>query len=298
MDLRQLRCFVTVAEERHFTRAAEKLGIAQPHLTQQIKALERELGHDLFIRSTRRVELTEPGRAFAEDAREILARLPAAVARTRHVARGLVGRLRVGFTESASFHPLVTESLRAFRTAFPEVELEIEENISTRLAAALESGALDAAFVRPPLQEIAAVAAEPVASEAMVAALPKDHPLARRAALSLDDLREERFVIYRRPEGPGLADELREACEAAGLSVRVAQETPQLSSTIAFVAAGLGVSVVPEGMTQVRPQSVAYVPIADLALRARLILAYRENEAAPAARNFIAVARGLNLAGA
>lgn len=292
MDLRQLRYFVAVAEERHFTRAAAMLGIAQPHLTQQIKGLERELGVDLFIRSTRRVELTEPGRVFAEEAREILARLPDAVSRTRRVARGLVGRLRVGFTESASFNPLVTDSLRAFRTAFPAVELEIEEDVSTRLAAALESGVLDAAFVRPPLQESGAIVVDPVATEAMVAALPKDHPLAGRATLALSDLAEERFVVYRRAVGPGLANEVLEACEAAGFTAQVVQETPHLSSTIAFIAAGLGVSVVPEGMTQVRPQSVAYVPIPSLALRARLAVAYRGTEAAPAVRNFIAVTKG------
>ncbi|HTI67521.1 MAG TPA: LysR family transcriptional regulator [Caulobacteraceae bacterium] len=292
MDLRQLRYFVTVADERHFTRAAARLGISQPPLTQQIQALELEMGLKLFVRSTRRVELTEPGRVFATEARAILARLPQAVALAQRTERGLAGKVRVGFTESASFNPLVIDSLRAFRAAFPEIELEIEENVSTRMAAALEAGELDAAFLRPPLQSKGVVVLDPIGSEALVAALPRDHRLARRRSLSLPDLADERFILYRRMVGPGLADQVMEACEAAGFSPVVAQETPQLSSTIALVAAGLGVSIVPEGMAQVRPQAVAYVPITGLALRARLALARRSGEISPAVQNFIAVVKG------
>lgn len=287
MDLRQLRYFLAVADERHFTRAAARLGIAQPALTQQIKALERELGVELFKRSTRHVELTEPGRVFADDAQELLARLPRAVARAQRSARGLAGTIRVGFTESASYHPLVVESLHDFRTAFPEIELEIQENFSIKMAAALETGELDAAFLRPPLQAQPSIMLDVIGSEALVAALPKGHRLAEAPSLKLTELAGDRFVIYRRLVGPGLADQVMAACETAGFSPQVVQETPQLSSTIVFVAAGLGISIVPEGMSQIRSQSVAYVPIAGLRLRAQLALAHRRGETSPAVQSFL-----------
>jgi len=291
MELRHLRYFAAVAEELHFTRAAAKLGIAQPPLTQQIKALERELGVDLFVRAGRGVSLTSAGTAFLADAKIILAHVAAASLRARDASRGRVGRLGVGFTESASFHPLVTEAFRGFRAAYPDVQLDLSEGHSPTLIAALEDGSLDLAFVRPPFTPSRRIAYEVLAEEAMAAALPIDHRLAGRQSLRLQELAEERFVLYPRTVRPGLADEVVNACRRAGFEPAVGQETPQLSSTINLVAAGLGVSIVPEGMRQVRPQAVRYLPIEDLDLCAYLAVARRVADPSALSGNFVALLR-------
>jgi DNA-binding transcriptional LysR family regulator len=293
MELRHLRYFVAVAEELHVTRAAARLGIAQPPLTQQIKALEQELGVLLFDRSGRGVTLTSAGLSFLDDARRILAQVAQAGVRARDAAVGRLGRLRVGFTESASFHPLVTRAFRAFQAAYPEVELSLIEQPSTELVAALAAEALDCAFVRPPFPSKRQVAFETVAEEAMVAALPVDHPLADRQALHLADLREEHFILYPRRVRPGLADAVIEACRRSGFEPNIGQEAPQLSSTINLVAAGMGVSIVPESMSQARAQAVRYLPVSDLDVKASLGLACRAMPEEAILLNFLALIRSL-----
>jgi DNA-binding transcriptional LysR family regulator len=289
MELRHLRYFVAVAQDLHFTRAAERLGIAQPPLTFQIKALERELGVQLFDRTGRRVLLTEAGKAFFDDARAILDQVARASAKANRIGQGLSGRLRVGFTESASFNPLVAGTVRAFRTAFPDIDLELEESPSTRLAAAIRANELDLAFVRPPLQNIQGLTLETLAHEPMLAALPVDHPLAAAASLKLQDLACERFILYPRAIRPGLSDEVIAACQAAGFTPTIVQETPQLSSTVNLVATGLGISIVPACLRQVRPQAVRFVPIEDLDLNAHLGLLHRVVEGSAAVARFKAL---------
>jgi len=293
MELRHLRYFVAVAEELHVTRAAAKLGIAQPPLTQQIKALEQELGVSLFDRSRRGVSLTSAGHSFLADARRILSQVTQAGVRARDAAVGRLGRLRVGFTESASFHPLVTRAFRAFQADYPEVELSLIEQPSTELIAALAAESLDCAFVRPPYPSKRQVAFETLADEPMVAALPADHPLADRKALHLADLREEHFILYPRRVRPGLADAVIEACRRSGFEPNIGQEAPQLSSTINLVAAGMGVSIVPESMSQARAQAVRYLSVSDLEVKASLGLACRAMPEEAILLNFLAIVRSL-----
>jgi DNA-binding transcriptional LysR family regulator len=293
MELRHFRYFVAVAEELHVTRAAARLGIAQPPLTQQIKALERELGVALFDRSRRGVTLTSAGISFLADARRILSQVSQAGVRARDAAVGRLGRLRVGFTESASFHPLVTRTFRAFQAAYPEVELSLIEQPSTELVSALAAEALDCAFVRPPFPSKRQIAFETVAEEAMVAALPADHALADRKTLRLTDLREEHFILYPRRVRPGLADAVIEACRRSGFEPNIGQEAPQLSSTINLVAAGMGVSIVPESMSQTRAQAVRYLLVSDLDVRASLGLASRAMPEEVILSNFLALLRSL-----
>ena len=291
MELRHLRYFLAVAEELNFTRAAKRLNIAQPPLTQQIKALEAEMGVTLFDRTGYRVELTDAGRSFVPQVARILADVRNAVLIAKRAAVGEVGHVRVGFTESASFNPLVTATFRSFRTAYPEVELSLEESPSTVLANALREGRIDAAFVRPPLQTGEGIDLHLIDEEEMVVAIPTSHPLALRPELEIADLAEETFVLYPRTERPGLADTVIAACEKAGFAPKVKQYTPQLSSTINLVAAALGISIVPRSMRGLQPQAVTYRRLRDPKLTALLGVAHRSGESSAPVLRFVETAR-------
>ncbi|HML11016.1 MAG TPA: LysR family transcriptional regulator [Stellaceae bacterium] len=291
MELRHLRYFVAVAEEGHVTRAAARLGIQQPPLSQQIRALERELDAPLFRRKPRGVELTPAGRAFYDEARAILARADEAVAATRRAAKGEAGRIGIGFTSSASFHPFVPRAIRAFREAHPLVALALEESGTTELVAALRAQAIDAAFVRSPVGESDDLFIRPLLEEAMVAALPSGHALSRAGdTLPLAALAGETFILYRRPVGPGLHDAIIAACDRAGFSPTIGQEAPRMLSTLSLVAAGLGVTVVPASMSRLEAEGVVYRPIDPRAeLTAPLNLASRRDEISAAVRRFVSL---------
>jgi DNA-binding transcriptional LysR family regulator len=291
MELRHLRYFLAVAEELNFTRAAKRLNIAQPPLTQQIKALEAEMGVALFDRSGYRVELTDAGRSFMPQVARILADVRSSIALAQRAALGDVGHVRVGFTESASFNPRVTAAFRNFRTTYPEVEVSLEESPSTVLAAALREGRIDAAFVRPPLRTGEGIELHLIDEEEMVVAVSSSHPLAQRPDVEMRDLTDETFVLYPRTERPGLADTVIAACEKAGFVPKVKQYTPQLSSTINLVAASFGVSIVPRSMQGLQPQAVTYKPLRDQRLTALLGIAHRTAEVSAPVLRFIATAR-------
>lgn len=293
MELRHLRYFLAVAEELNVTRAARRLNISQPPLTQQIKALERELGVALIDRSGYRIRLTDAGQLFAREAGRILEEVRRAAQMARAAASGASGRVRLGFTESASFNGRVTESLREFRREYPGVEVSLEEHPSTELAAQLREGRIDVAFVRPPLWEGRGLLFEELEREPLVAAVPAGHPLARCARVALRELARETFILYPRAVRPGLADEVISGCEAAGFTPRIGQYAPQLSSTINLVAASIGISIVPASMCSLQPQRVIYLTLEGEPLQARLGVAYREEERSSAVRNFIATARAV-----
>jgi DNA-binding transcriptional LysR family regulator len=293
MELRHLRYFIAVAEEGHVTRAAERLGMQQPPLSQQIRALERELDVQLFRRKPRGVELTDAGRALLADARAILVHVDHAFAATRRTARGEQGRIVVGFTSSTPFHPFVPRVIRAYREAFPLVSLTLAEDGSVELIDGLLSERIDAAFIRTPAADPQGLAVAPLLDEAMVAALPDTHPLAphpgrRDASLPLAALAGETFVVYRRPSGPGLYDAIFAACHAAGFSPRIGQEAPRIVSTLNLVAAGLGIALVPASLRRMNMDGVAWRRLAGAAQpKAPLNLASRRGEASPAVRTFL-----------
>src|SRR5438067_2915420 len=295
MELRHLRYFVAVAEEGHVTRAAKRLGIQQPPLSQQIRALEAELEVQLFRRKPRGVELTQAGEALLAEARVILDRVAHATAATRRTARGEAGRIGLGFTSSASFHPFVPRVIRAFREAYPLVALSLEEGGTAELVEGLRAERIDAAFVRSPIGPAAELSVHSVLEEEMVAALPAGHRLADGAAagrMPLAELGAETFILYRRPLGPGLYDAIIAACQRAGYSPRIGQEAPRMLATLSLVAAGLGVTLIPASMQRIGIDGVAYRAIERKAgLVAPLNLAYRRGETAPAACRFIALAR-------
>ena len=291
MELRHLRYFLAVAQELNFTRAAQRLHIAQPPLTQQIKALEAELGVILIDRSTYRISLTEAGRAFAAEVARILGDVRHAVLVAKRAARSAAGHVRVGFTESASFNPRVTSALRRFRSARPDVEVSLEEHQSTELASALREDRLDAAFLRPPLKTEEGLTLHLLEEEEMVVAIPSGHRLARRKRIDLRELVGEPFILYPRSVRPGLADAVVAACEKAGFTPRVDQYAPQLSATINLVAASLGISIVPKSMQALQPHALAYVPLRGRPVLAQLGIAHRAAENSAAVLNFIAVTR-------
>lgn len=281
IELRRLRYLVAVAEEGHITRAAERLGIAQPPLTRQIRSLEAELGVTLFERLPRGVVATEAGRAVVEEARDVLARAERIPETARRAARGEQGRLAVGYTSSAAFHPFVTQQIRAFRQARPGVVLALAEDGTPELVAGLKAGRLDAAFLRSASTDMSGLSIEPLLDEKMVVAVPADHPLAGEGKVALEDLAEETFVFYRRPTGPGLYDAIMAACLAAGFSPTVGQEAPRMASTLSLVASGLGVAITPASMQRMNVEGVAFVRLRGAkGLVAPLLLATRKKDRA------------------
>lgn len=295
VDLRLLRYFLAVAEEGHLTKAAERLGIRQPPLSQQIRVLEAELGVALFHRLPRGMELTEGGRALLEDARQIVSLVDQAVEGVRRVSRGETGRLTVGFTGSAAFHPFVPSLIRRFRESTPDVRLELEESSTGELMDAVAQGRVDAAFVRGDYGPGHGIVAEPVLEETMLAAFPAGHAALQGGArrhIALAELAGESLILYRRHSGPGLYDAIISACGAAGFSPRVAQEAPRILSTLSLVAAGLGVSLVPASLRRVNIEGVVYVPVSEPAsLRAPLNLIWRDAAPSGAVRRLIAEVR-------
>lgn len=291
MELRHLRYFVVTAEAQHFTRAAEILGMAQPPLSQQIRQLEHEVGTPLFDRTGRGVVLNDAGRAFLTCAQDILRRTDAAVQTAQRAARGEVGELALGFTESASFNGVVTEVIRQYRQRYPDVDMTLSQGDSETLVAQLREGAIDAAFVRPPFALDGGLAFTQLTEEPLVVALPLGHALARRKRLAPKDLAQERFILYSRKSGYGLSADIMAACRQHGLNPLIGQRAPQLSSAVNLVAAGMGVAVVPASLRHLRPDGVVYRPFALNWPRAVLGLAVREDRPGGRVENLLRLAR-------
>ncbi|WP_210208209.1 LysR family transcriptional regulator [Rhodoplanes roseus] len=294
MELRHLRYFVAVAEESHITRAAERLGLQQPPLSQQMKALERELGVQLLRRRPRGVELTAAGRSFLADARAVLAQAEHAVAGARRTARGEQGQICIGFTSSAPFHPLVPRLIRTFRETFPGVAATLEEGGTLELVDGVQRETVDVAVVRTPV-EADGLVVHPLLAEPMVVALPRAHGLAGGAAgasLSLKALAGETFILYRRRSGPGLYDAIIGACRAAGFSPAVGQEVPRIVSTLNLVAAGLGLSLVPQSLARMQMDGVVYRRLKGRPTpTAPLLLVARRGDPSATVRQFLSLAR-------
>jgi DNA-binding transcriptional LysR family regulator len=297
MELRHLRYFIVVAEEQHITRAADRLGMQQPPLSQQIKAIERELDVQLFRRKARGVELTDAGRAFLDKARETLARLDQAFETTRRTARGEQGRISVGVTPTGPFHPFVPRVIRAYREAFPLVSVTLEESLSFELIEHLRNEQIDAAFLRTPLPDPEDLVITRLLDEPMVAALPSTHVLARSAggrdaAISIKALAGETFIVYGRPQGPGQHglgqyEATIAACHAAGFSPRVGQDAPRIISTLGLVAAGFGISLVPASLQGMSIDGVAFRRLKGIQPKAILNLASRRGDPSAIVRLFL-----------
>lgn len=294
MELRHIRYFLAVAEESNFTRAAARVGIGQPPLSQQIRDLEREVGTPLFHRVPHGAELTEAGEAFLAAVRTITAQVADAIRAAQRAGRGEVGSLRIGFTGSAAMNPLVPGVIRAFRRRYPAVELVLSESNSTGLGAALRDGTIDIAFLRPGAIEHDDMRLLTLPDEPMVLALPSSHALLAndsREAVALSSLEDDVFVLTPRAIGPTLFDAAVGACQEAGFSPKFGQAAPQIASVLALVAAEQGVSIVPSSMQQLALAGVEYRPIGDVAPVARLALVHSRVSHAATINNFLVVAR-------
>lgn len=290
MELRHLRYFLAIAQELNFTRAAERLGIGQPPLSQQIKDLEQEVGTLLFQRTPRGVVLTEAGQAFMTEAELVVLGAERAKAAAQRAARGETGLLRVGFTSSAAFNSVVPQAIRNYRRTYPHVTLTLEEANTARQLQWLEDGLLDVAFIRPGPLTPAHVYLHRYVDESMKIVLPTSHSQAQANRLPIAALAEDSFILFPRRVGQSLYDEIVNACRQAGFEPIRGQEAPQLSSVINLVAAELGVSIVPAAITQVQIPGVHYLEIEGNAPKARLALAIRAEEQSAVVRNFVGLA--------
>ena len=287
VDLRRLRYFVVLAEELHFGRAAERLGISQPPLSQQVFRLEKELGVELFRRTSRRVELTEPGRLFLDEARRTLAQADQAVHVAQRAQRGEVGRLNVGFVPACGVMPV---AVRRFARRLPGVKLSLRSMASAAQLAALEAGELDVGFVHLPVDR-GALEVEEVQRHPLLAALPTRHRLSRFARVSWRSLEGEPFIGFPRASAPGAYDAILTLFRQAGFGPNVVHETDSLLARLRLVGAGLGISLLPAYASRFPRPGVVLRPLCPPRPYAAIGMAHAPRRATPALARFIAVVR-------
>lgn len=292
MELRHLHYFIAVAEELHFGRAAARLGIAQPPLSQQIRRLEEELGVLLFERSQRHVKLTEGGEAFLREARLVLSQTQQAALAAQRASRGQEGFLSVGFVGSVAFH-IFPVLLRAFQRRYPGVELALQELRSHEQVVALHQEKIKVGLLRPMKeQDRAGLHFEPLLEEELVAVLPEGHPLAAKSHVELGAFAREPVILPPRHSGCGtLHDLVLQVCQREGFTPRITQQATELQTRIGLVAGGLGVTLVPASLLKFPCPGVVYLPIQAPVPTLELVVASRAGENSPLVRAFIEVAQ-------
>ncbi len=289
MELRHLRYFVTLAEELHFGRAAERLHIAQPPLSQQIRQLETELGFQLFHRTKRTVQLTQSGQVFLASVQGIFRQLEQAIQVGRQTSRGEMGQLVIGFVSSAAYNVLPT-ILRTFRTRVPGVSLELHELTTNEQSQWLREGRIDVGFLRPPVEEDL-FNFEIIFEEALVVALPEAHGLANQSSVSLRSLSNDPFILFPRTLAPGLFDQIISLCQQADFSPIVAQQAIQMQTIVSLVAAEMGVAIVPQSLQHLQRTGVVYKPIQQSTTLVAIAMIWRQNDTSPTVQRFLEVAR-------
>jgi DNA-binding transcriptional LysR family regulator len=290
IELRHLRYFIAVADELHFSRAAERLGMSQPPLSQQIRQLEEAVGARLLLRTNRRVAPSEAGKLFLVEAREILARVDRAIELAQRAQRGESGELHIGFTRSTPLSEHIPRAIFAFPQQLPFVQLLLEEMNTLQQIDALLERRLQLGIVRatrlPDALESKRLFRDP-----LVAVLRSDHPLlagrTSRRRLKTEALAPEPFVLFARSAGAGVLDHVLALCRHAGFAPRVAQEAREASTIVGLVAAGLGVSILPASCEHIRVDNVSYVPLADPAAMSEIHVVRRRDDRSPLVAQFI-----------
>lgn len=291
MDLRQIQYFTAIAEAEHFGRAAQRLRIAQPALSRQVKLLEGELGVDLFERLPRGVRLTAAGRVFLAESRGLQAQLARAVAAARAAAAGQQGALRLGFIEAVAWHGLVPDAIRAFRAAYPGVDLTLAAMPTADQLAALRQGQLDAALIYNPLpaEDLTAL---PLVRHPAVLAVPAEWPVER---VVLGDLAAMPLVGFQRRASPRFFDDLHARYRAAGFTPRYVAELMAETEILALVSAGVGAAIANACQMWRPPHGVRFLPVAGLNVSLQLALVHRAGDPAPVLERFKSILSGLAL---
>jgi len=285
IELRHLHSFLVVAEELHFGRAAVRLGIAQPPLSQQIKRIEEAIGHRLLDRDTRNVSLTPAGEAFAETARAVLGQLSAGIERARDVATGGAGRLAVGFTPTTALR-LLPRIVPVFRQENPGAVIELTEHMPASLLEALRLGQIDLAIMRDP-SPMDDVVATMLHEEAYVAVLPAAHPQATTARFDLAALGADPFVLFPHNAESQTVARVFALCAEAGFVPRGIQQVPGWQTAIAMVGSGMGVTILPESVENLQLPGIVYRHIAS-PIRSTIAAVCRQGDARPMVEAFIA----------
>lgn len=289
MELRHLRYFIAVAEELHFGRAAERVHIAQPPLSKQIRQLEEEIGVKLFHRTKRRVRLTPAGSVFLDEARQVLDLCERAVRSARRAEKGEIGRLVLGFVSSATYS-FVPSALRTYRNLFPDVELVLRELTTDQQLDALRGGVVHVGFLRQPISD-PMLQIETIFQEPLVVALPADHALASFPKITLERLSTEPFVMFSRQQGTTYYDQILSLCHQGGFSPKVAQEAVQMPTALGLVSVGVGVALVPASVQNLQMAGVVYRHLTEVSQTTELAMAWRLNDDSPALLAFLDVAR-------
>lgn len=289
MEFRQLKYFVVVAEELHFGRAAERLHLTQPALSKQIRRLEELLDFRLFHRTKHQVQLTQAGQVFLERARQLLEQAEQAVQLAKRTARGEMGQLAIGFTTSA-LHSVLPEMTQRFRERYPSVELTMIELCTEAQVEALLKGEVDVGFLHPPIRH-KLIQLHPLLAEEFVAVLPKNHPLQECARIPVMALARESFILHPREQGPVLYDQFFSLCQQLGFQPHVVQEHGMHQTRVGLVAAGIGVTFVPESVQPLVPPSVVCRPIEGSNLKLELAAGWRKDDSSPVLREFLKVVK-------
>lgn len=287
MDLRQLRYFTVLADELHFRRAAERLHITQAPLSIAIQNLERELGVQLFLRTQRRVVLTEVGATFRAHALAVLDRLHHGVSDIHDMVSGEAGKLRIGFTAASALLPFFPRIVSAFRIRYPKVRISLHDLSSATQLRALEERQIDVGIVRScDTQQPAGITLTKLLEDQLVAAMHREHRLAGHTALTIADLRDEPLIFYPPQTGVGIYEPFMRACAASGFVPSVVQEARDPSTLIGLAATGLGIAVVPSELRCIDVPNILFRPIDGPEAMTGVYLAARAGEASTPIASF------------
>lgn len=287
MEFRHLRYFVTVAEELHFSRAAQRLQMTQQPLSKQIRDLEEELGVQLFHRTKRQVQLTEAGKAFLEEARQLLAKAEQAVQVARQTAQGQIGRLVLGICGLATYSVL-PRVLKAFRKSYPNVELELHEMTTSKQVQALQERQIQLGFLMPPVQD-ENLNVKLILEEPFVVVLPETHPLATQLEVMLPMLANEPFILVPRQEEPGYYDRCISLFKQAGFAPRVSQQASEKQTILSLVAAEIGIALSPASVRTLHREGIIYKALAGSMPEVELALVWRRDEPSPVLQLFLEI---------
>nr|WP_325249093.1 LysR substrate-binding domain-containing protein [Amylibacter sp.] len=289
MDFRRLTYFVAVAEELHFGRAANRLGIAQPPLSRQIAQLESDLGVQLFDRTRSQVRLTQAGDTLLQRGRDILSQVDRAEREVRSVGEGAAGRLRIAFVGTASYGVL-PELIREFRSSYPDVELALSAMNNAELKTALIARHIDVAFGRPAITDDE-IRGFPFHVEPLILAVPANSELVEREALPLAELKRETFVLYPRRPRPSFADHILEVCKKEGFIPASEVLAQDFQTAISLVSVGVGIALVPHSVSLSPRHGVVYRTYEGHNPGTSLSLAVRQDNQGVHTQNFTTLAR-------